>query len=205
MYKEDHLVLSGRADGIDLSEGIIVDEIKSTTRSIKDIIIAEEMHMAQLKLYAYIYAKKENLDRIGLRLIYIELESFGEKIFQQDVATEELEIYFNKVVELYMNFYHKVSVFEHDAMEAIDVIEFPFGDYRRGQKTLMRHVYHAIEDGDLLFSRAPTGIGKTIGTLFPALKALAYKNYHLKIKKIQQPMCPNYYNTIFLRLPIHYF
>jgi len=173
IYGDDEVILSGRVDGIDLSDGIVLDEIKSTNRSLEDITHVEEMHMAQLKLYAYIYGIMEGVDTLGLRIIYIELESYSEKIFNFTMTIKELAFYFNSVIDLYMIFYKKVIGFEATAYDAIQEAEFPFDDYRKGQKTLMRHVYQSIETKEILFSRAPTGIGKTIGTLYPALKAVA--------------------------------
>ncbi|MDA3846709.1 MAG: ATP-dependent DNA helicase [Vallitaleaceae bacterium] len=193
--EDDELILSGRVDGIDLSEGIILDEIKSTNRSLVDITYVEEMHMAQLKLYGYIYAMMEGLENIGLRIIYIELESSAEKIFEYTVSIKELAIYFNGVVDLYMAFFKKVVGFEEEAHHTIKSVSFPFEDYRKGQKTLMRYAYNAIDAKDILFCRAPTGIGKTIGTLYPALKAVANnltdKLFYLTAKTIGKEVARN--------------
>jgi DNA excision repair protein ERCC-2 len=167
---EDIVLISGRMDGVDFSEDICIDEIKSTHADLADISEPSEMHLAQVKLYAYFYAAEHGLDEIDYKVIYIELEKHKDKSFAYHADIDSLEAFFVDVMERYMSFYRKVLAYERKAKESIESTVFPFGDFRVGQKTLMKRVYETIEGRETLFARAPTGIGKTIGTLYPALK-----------------------------------
>lgn len=170
---DDLVVIKGRMDGIDHTEGLCIDEIKSTHLELKDILEPSEMHLAQVKLYAYFYGAEHFLDEIDYKVTYIELEHHTDKQFKYTEKIETLEAYFVDVIERYMSFYHKVLAYERESVVSIEASNFPFDGYRKGQKTLMRRVYETIDQRDTLFARAPTGIGKTIGTLFPALKTVA--------------------------------
>lgn len=169
---EDTVLISGRMDGLDLSDGVCIDELKSTHLQLEDIEGPTEMHIAQVKLYAYFYCVEHELAEIDYRVIYIELEKHTDKQFRFQADIETLRSYFEDVMERYMSFYRKVLAYERQAKKSIEATVFPFEDFRVGQKTLMKRVYETIEQRETLFARAPTGIGKTIGTLYPALKTL---------------------------------
>lgn len=199
-YDEDTLILSGRIDGVNLSEGVVIEEVKSTVRSLEHIEEPEGEHMAQLKIYAYIYSHREGLDGVGLKLIYIDLDTFEEKVFAYKMSLEALEKYFDEVTEKYMAFYHQVLNFEKHSRHTIEGLEFPFGGYRKGQKSLMGAVYQSIDCQQVLFTRAPTGIGKTIGTLYPSLKAISHgkseKIFYLTAKTIGKEVARSTLDTL---------
>lgn len=166
------ILLSGRIDGVIREEAMtIIDEIKSTARSIDDIDDGKGLHWAQVMMYAYMYCIKYGLDAIKTRLTYIELDTFKIKQFVQEKDVFELEEFFYDVIDRYIEWAKAQKDFKVVCLESIKNLEFPFEGYRKGQKQLMAAVYKSIEEGKLLFSRAPTGIGKTIATLFPAIKA----------------------------------
>ncbi|PKM95251.1 MAG: ATP-dependent helicase [Firmicutes bacterium HGW-Firmicutes-1] len=170
---ETKILLSGRIDGVVHREGqIIIDEIKSTSRNLEDIEIGNSLHWAQVWMYAYMYAIKYDLKEVGTRLTYIELETYKIKQFEHMKTINELHKFFEEVMKKYIVWARKQNAFKEVSRETINNIEFPFGHYRKGQKKLMSSVYNAIEDKKVLFSRAPTGTGKTVATLFPAIKAL---------------------------------
>lgn len=167
------LLLQGRVDGIDFVDGqVLIDEIKSTGGSLKDISGDNKRHWAQVKMYAYMYAIKENIETITLRLTYIELEDFNIKQFQDEYSIEKLKNFFDEVIALYLTWAKKQEKWQQLSSASIKDAEFPFETFRVGQKKLMSSVYKTIEEKKVLFSRAPTGIGKTIATLFPSIKAL---------------------------------
>lgn len=164
--------LTGRIDGIVNREGkIVVDEIKSTGRSLENIEVGNDIHWAQGFMYAYMYGVNHGLEVLGVRLTYIELETFQIKQFEVTKTIQELKEFFDEVIQKYVNWARKVKAYEHISVASIEVSNFPFSGYRKGQKRLMSSTYKAIENKKILFSRAPTGIGKTIATLFPAIKA----------------------------------
>lgn len=167
------VLLAGRIDGVvHRDDEIIIDEIKSTTRNLDDIEVGNALHWAQVWMYAYMYGIKYDLKEIGTRLTYIELESFQIKQFEQTKTLVELHKFFQEVMIKYIVWAKKQNEFMELSRSTINQLVFPFGHYRKGQKKLMSSVYKTIEDKKVLFSRAPTGIGKTVATLFPAIKAL---------------------------------
>ncbi|PKM51476.1 MAG: ATP-dependent helicase [Firmicutes bacterium HGW-Firmicutes-7] len=170
---ETKILLSGRIDGVVHREGqIVIDEIKSTSRNLDDIEIGNSLHWAQVWMYAYMYAIKYDLKEIGTRLTYIELETYKIKQFEHMKTISELHKFFEEVLKKYIIWAEKLNDFKELSRSTINKIEFPFGHFRKGQKKLMAAVYKTIESKKVLFSRAPTGIGKTVATLFPAIKAL---------------------------------
>lgn len=195
------IVLSGRIDGVLQEEGFVtIDEIKSTSRNLEDITGANELHWAQVRMYAYMYALKHELKEVNTRLTYIDLEHFSIKQFEQPKTFEALEEYFDEVIKKYVHWAKKQRNFKTISMNTIKQTEFPFSDYRMGQKKLMASVYKVIEDRKVLFSRAPTGIGKTIATLFPALKAMGNdkceKIFYLTAKTIGKEVAANTLNLL---------
>lgn len=187
---EDLLIkLTGRIDGIVHRDGqIIIDEIKSTGRSLEDIESGNELHWAQSYMYAYMYGMNQGLEVLGVRLTYIELETFKIKQFEVTKTLEELKAFFDEVIEKYIKWAKKLKAYERLSLSSIEGLNFPFEGFRKGQKQLMSSVYKTIELRKILFSRAPTGIGKTIATLFPAIKAygndLCDKVFYLTAKTI---------------------
>lgn len=188
-YEGVRILLSGRMDGLIREEELVlIDEIKSTGRNLDDLEVGNVLHWAQVWMYAYMYALQNELKLICTRLTYIELETFKIKQFEEVKTFEELKVFFYEVIHKYMGWAKKQNEWREMSRSSMQEIEFPFGDYRKGQKQLMSSVYKTIEERKILFSRAPTGIGKTIATLFPAIKALGHekcdKIFYLTAKNI---------------------
>lgn len=166
-------VIQGRMDGlIHNDEGTTIDEIKSTGMALDKIRDDNKLHWAQVKMYAYIYAEQKALKQVTCRLTYIQLETFTAKHFSQVFTFEDLEAFYFDVVKKYAKWAFTTRAFRDRRDLSLGTMTFPFGDYRKGQKSLMNGVFKTIVEGQKLFARAPTGIGKTVATLFPALKAL---------------------------------
>lgn len=168
--------VEGRADSIIYDDDkIIIEEIKSTYKSFAYIDDLNEVHWAQAKVYALIYAINNNLNTIMIRLSYVQLETYEVKSFERLFTIEELR---NFTLNILME-YEKFSMFIHNQKlernESINKVSFPFDSYREGQRRLINVVYYTIKEQEMLFAQAPTGIGKTISTIFPAVKALAEK------------------------------
>lgn len=184
------IVIEGRADGIidDESGGpVVVDEIKSTYRELKKIRQPEPVHLAQAKCYAYIYALQNKLKEIGVRMTYCNIDTEEIKYFHDNFTFRQLEKWFKHMLTLY----RKWSDFEYEwklkRQKSIKELVFPF-DYREGQKQLIGYVYQTIQEQKKLFIEAPTGVGKTISTIYPAIKAMgegkAEKIFYLTAKTI---------------------
>lgn len=166
------LVIEGRADGIFVQDGVTaVDEIKGTYRNLRGIKEPVPVHLAQAKCYAYIYALQEALSEIRVRMTYCQLETEAVKYFDEAYSFEELSLWFDALITEY----RKWSDYRMDWLEkrnaSIKELAFPF-PYRKGQKELVTYVYQTIYHKRKLFIEAPTGVGKTISTVYPALKAL---------------------------------
>ncbi len=166
------LQVEGRADGIFTEDGrVLIDEIKGVFRDITKMEAPIFVHLAQAKCYAYIYAKQQKLEQIGVQMTYCQLETEEIRRFQEIYTLEELETCFLKIAAQY----EKWAKFQMDWKEkrnsSIKSVEFPY-EYREGQKELVTSVYRTILRKKKLFIQAPTGVGKTIATVFPAVKAV---------------------------------
>lgn len=170
------LKVEGRADGIIDDNGkIIIEEIKSTYKKFLYIDDSNEVHWAQAKFYAYIYAYEHNMDSIYIRLSYVQLETYEVKSFERKFTFKELKEFTDKITGLYEEFICLIIDEREKRDESIKKINFPFDKYREGQRKLTNIVYYTIKEGELLYAQAPTGIGKTISTIFPSVKAIGEK------------------------------
>lgn len=173
-YGDIILQVEGRADGIiKENNDIIIEEIKSTYR---DLIYIEEdynpVHWAQSKFYGYIYCKDYNLDKISIRLSYYNLNTNEVKSFQKIFSFNDLSDYVIDIVDKYISMVRMREDFKKERNKSIDEMKFPFEKYRKGQRELAVNCYNSIKQRCILFAQAPTGIGKTISTIFPAVKGL---------------------------------
>ncbi|WP_053956743.1 ATP-dependent DNA helicase [Inediibacterium massiliense] len=174
-YKDYRFLIEGRADGIiKENTSICIDEIKSTTKPLE--MIDEnynEVHWAQAKCYAYIYALQNELDKIDVQLTYFHLETEKIKYLKKSFSFMDLESFFYEIIDRYMIFANFTSDWAYIRDCSVKDLTFPFEKYRIGQRKLAISVYRTIRDEKKLFVQAPTGIGKTISTLFPTVKAFS--------------------------------
>ncbi len=188
-YEQFSIVVEGRADGILEEEGQepVVDEIKGVYRNIHLMQEPVAVHKAQAMCYAYIYGMQRELPRITVQMTYCNLETEEIRRFSESFSLQELTLFMDKL----MTEYHKWALwqFEHrrNCKASIAGLEFPF-PYRPGQRNLAVSVYQSIAQGRDLYIQAPTGIGKTMSVLFPAVKAvgenLGDKIFYLTAKTI---------------------
>jgi len=168
------LEVRGRIDGLyDSTDPVIIEEIKTTTLSL-DLISEDHnrLHWAQAQCYAFIYAQQQNLSGICIHLTYYHLDTREVKTFERQFTLAELAIFFHDLITPYLIWYRKILVWQARRDQSIDELNFPYADYRPGQRDMAVAVYKAIRDNDRLYAQAPTGVGKTIAALFPAVKAL---------------------------------
>ena len=178
--EETAVLVEGRADGIFLGadpdnpimgEAWTVDEIKTTYRKLSKIREPEPVHLAQAKCYAYIYCLQNGLDTIRVRMTYCSLVTREVRRFTQEYSAGEITAWFDALMKEYARWAGLEIRFKRLRDASLSALEFPF-PYRPGQKELAVHVYHTICHGKKLFLEAPTGTGKTISAVFPALKAI---------------------------------
>ncbi|MBM6619595.1 ATP-dependent DNA helicase [Bacillus suaedaesalsae] len=175
MLKDCLLKIEGRCDGIlHRDDMVTIDEIKSTSRSLE--FFTEEttspVHWAQAKMYAYMYAKQHELLAINVQLTYIRRNKKEKKHFLQSFQITELEQFFKMVIEKYTPYVQFHQHHQKEKNESSKKLSFPFQTYREGQRKLSGAVYKTIHEHQNLFALAPTGIGKTISTVFPSVKAI---------------------------------
>ena len=170
--QEITLLVEGRADGIFTENGIpVIDEIKGMYTDISRLEEPIEVHLAQAMCYGYFYCCDKDLDGIRLQMTYCNLETEEIKRFQTDRSREELETWFSSVVHEYFKWARYLYHHELTRDASIGHLEFPF-PYRAGQRDLVVSVYRTVSRKKRLFIQAPTGIGKTLSTVFPAVRAI---------------------------------
>jgi len=168
-----NFTVEGRADGIEVAESVTIDEIKSTTRDLEELEKEENlMHWAQAKCYAYIYAKEKGLDDINVMLTYYQLETEEVLHIKRAFSFGELRDFFISTLMEYLEFSRRIVEWKEIRDESIKSLKFPFKNFRKGQRELSVAVYNTIDDKNKLFVEAPTGIGKSISTIFPTIKAM---------------------------------
>jgi len=118
-------------------------------------------------------AKNESLNMIWGRLTYIQLSDYQMRHFDEIYTIDALESFFNESIEIYLKWLIKLYRHHEIKMQSLSDMVFPFDNYRRGQKEMMAAVYQTMKDKDILYTIAPTGIGKTMAALFSSLKAIA--------------------------------
>ena len=184
------LVVEGRADGVirNQDDSFVIDEIKCTYRDVNAFTQAEQVHLAQALCYAYMLGIKEGKqETFGIRLTYCNIETEAIKYFNEELSGEELSAWFDGLIREYA----KWAVWERRWKKLRNAsakeLQFPFS-YREGQRDFTAGVYRSILREKKLFAMAPTGVGKTISTVFPAVKAvgegLTEKLFYLTAKTI---------------------
>ena len=196
-YEDLEIMVEGRADGILIEdEKTIIDEIKTTT---KDLLLIDEntnpLHWAQAKCYGYIYSMQNELDNIDIQITYYNIDTKSTRILRQSYTLKELEEFFFWLIDEYKAWAQLESDWVNKRNESIKKLKFPFENYRPGQRELAVRVYKSITDSKKCFAQAPTGTGKTISTLFPAIKAMGEdktsKIFYLTAKTITREVAQN--------------
>lgn len=194
------LKIEGRADGlIHTKEQVMVDEIKGVLRELDRVQEPAGIHLAQAKCYASMVAEQEGVDEIGVQMTYCQMETEEVKRFQYSYQSNELKVWFDEVIRQYEK-WAKFQIEWRKARNAsVKGIEFPF-PYRKGQRDLAVSVYRTILRKKKLFIQAPTGVGKTISTVFPAVKAvgeeLGEKIFYLTAKTITRTVAEQAFETL---------
>lgn len=178
---EDYtLNISGRIDGVLKRNGqIVIEEIKSTTKELSTLDeTVTPAHLAQAKFYAYFYMLKNKKRKIKVRLTYIHVNYLNiktEKYLKHldfDYTFSDLRNFFTETIVIYLDWIKTIDQHEESRNVSIEGLTFPFESYRTGQRELMAACYKTILKNDILYAIAPTGVGKTIATVFSALKAI---------------------------------
>lgn len=181
-YKDIQITVEGRADGILKEDDFItIDEIKSTTKDLKFIDENyNELHWAQAKCYGFIYAADNHVENMNIRLTYFQLDTQEIKYITKEYSFKQLEDFFYDIIEKYYVWAKLSGDWEKVRDTTIKQLPFPYESYRKGQREMAVAVFKTIKNNKKFFAQAPTGIGKTMSTLYPSIKALG-EGYNKKI------------------------
>ncbi|MBN2898709.1 MAG: PD-(D/E)XK nuclease family protein, partial [Clostridia bacterium] len=175
-YETDEVlfIISGRCDGLEVTEeGILIEEIKSTATPLEEITEDHsQVHWAQGKMYAYMYAVEKNVSLIDVKLTYYHVHKETEKSFIKTCHRDDLETFMADIVRAYIEFAKLQLALKESLVASADQLSFPFPAYRKGQREMAVGMYRGLLNGNRLFINAPTGIGKTMSTIFPTVKAI---------------------------------
>ena len=164
------LRIQGRLDGVAPGEPVLLEEIKTVQGGWDGV--PDPLHWAQLRCYGHIYAFERSLDRLALQLTYLDLDNGEVTEFREVPERAVLAEFFQRTTAIYLDWLNDRFRWCLRRDDSIRALTFPFSNYRPGQRELAVAAYRALNRGDRLFVEAPTGIGKTISVLFPAIKAM---------------------------------
>jgi len=165
------LTIRGRADGYD-AELNQLEEVKTYRGDLASLPANHrQLHWAQVKVYGWLLCQQMQLTEVNLALVYFNIISEHETLVQQRFTAPELQAFFEAQAGIFLRWARQELAHREARDHGLSALKFPHPDFRTGQRTLAESVYKAVSTGRCLMAQAPTGIGKTIGTVFPMLKA----------------------------------
>ena len=168
------LIINGRIDGIlPGSEMVLVEEIKTTAYELEGFAKREEsVHWAQAKIYAYLYSREKQLERVEVQVTCASLSS--RKILEERKVFSfgELEEYFQEITDRLIDWHRRIDEWRKQRDLSLSQVPFPFAGYRKGQREMAIASWRAVKERLQLMVQSPTGTGKTVASLFPAARAL---------------------------------
>ena len=168
------LELRGRADGYEPATHTL-EEIKTFRGDVHGIKVNQRaLHWAQLRMYGHLLCVRDGLPHIRLALVYVNITTGKEHLLHEDCSAQELQAFFELQCQRFVDWARSEAAHRAARDTALKALSFPLGNFRTGQRELSVAVYRqarAKDSGQCLLAQAPTGIGKTLGTLFPMLKA----------------------------------
>jgi DNA excision repair protein ERCC-2 len=173
LFTQGHvsLLLNGRIDGVIGQESPpIIEEIKTVEGSWPET--PDAVHLAQLRVYAAILGEERGWSEIETRLTYLDLGTDLETAFSDVQPINFFTEFLEQTVAVWFEWLQMQAAHWDRRNASVQELPFPFAKYREGQHVLARSVYRAIRDSQRLFVEAPTGLGKTMAVLYPAVKAL---------------------------------
>ncbi|MCH5268773.1 MAG: ATP-dependent DNA helicase [Lachnospiraceae bacterium] len=192
-------ILPEQSDHVQNSVSTIIDEIKGIYREPYTLTEAVPVHRAQALCYAYIYATDNKLQSMGVRMTYCHIPTEEIRYFYEEINYEELEKFYNALLQEYAKWIAWQLRWQRERNASLHTLEFPF-PYREGQANLVKGVYQSILRQKRLYIEAPTGVGKTIATVFPAVKAmgeqLSEKIFYLTAKTITRTVAEDTFSLL---------
>ena len=166
------LHVRGRADGYDPDQNLI-EEIKTHRGKFESIPDNHRhLHWAQVRVYGHLLCRQLGLETVELALVYYDIGTGHETVLRETRAAPELAALFEDLCARFASWAASEAAHRAARDAALATLRFPHADFRPGQRELAENVYRANASGRCLLAQAPTGIGKTVGSLFPVLKAM---------------------------------
>lgn len=166
------LTVEGRADGVFTRDGERwIDEIKGVYADLEKMEEPVGVHRAQALCYAFFLSEKESLDQIGVQLTYVHLETEKVRRFAETMTKDSLAAWYTDLTKEYHRWLSFRLKWRKQRDASAGNLDFPF-PYREGQRRMVGSAYHAIQDRKQIFIQAPTGVGKTMSTIFPAVRSI---------------------------------
>ena len=196
LYNEYEITINGFIDGILVENNkIIIEEIKSTKLNLDEITIDyHEEYLAQLKIYMAMYLIVNDLFELSGRLTFINIDSYETKSFEQNYTRLELIDFINETLSKYVSWIKITEDYYEQRDASIAKLRFLYKSFRTGQKDFMKACYYVQNNQGILFGVAPTGIGKTVSTLYPSIRLLSKtrnKIFYLTPKNSQKELAIN--------------
>ncbi len=171
-YDDLILRVEGRADGIfSQDDRFCIDEIKGVYKNLELMEEPVPVHRAQALCYAWIYLDEHELEEIDVQMTYAHLDTEVIKRFRETLTRAELKQWYEELTDSYHRWLAYQIEWRKKRNESMENLEFPFA-YRKGQREMVSGIYHAISKKEQIFIQAPTGVGKTMSAVFPAVRAI---------------------------------
>lgn len=171
-YEDLILRVEGRADGIFTQDDkVCIDEIKGVYKNLELLEEPVPVHRAQALCYAWIYLDEHELEEIDVQMTYAHLDTEVIKRFRETLSGEELKKWYQELTDSYHKWLAYQLEWRKKRNQSMESLEFPFA-YRKGQREMVAGVYHAISKKEQIFIQAPTGVGKTMSAVFPAVRSI---------------------------------
>lgn len=171
-YDDLILRVEGRADGIfSQDDRFCIDEIKGVYKNLELMEEPVLVHRAQALCYAWIYLDAHDLEKIDIQMTYAHLDTEVIKRFRETLTRAELKQWYEELTDSYHKWLAYQIEWREKRNESMKKLEFPF-EYRKGQRKMVSGIYHAISKKEQIFIQAPTGVGKTMSAVFPAVRAI---------------------------------
>ncbi len=165
------LLVRGRADGFDAARGRL-EEVKTHRGSLARQNPGQRaLHWAQARIYGWLLCAARGLEQLEIALVYLDVDSGQETDFAERASAQELRLHFEQQCARYLDWAEREAAHRAARDAALAQLAFPHAQFRAGQRELAAHVWRAATHGRCLLAQAPTGIGKTVATLFGQLKA----------------------------------
>jgi DNA excision repair protein ERCC-2 len=166
--------ISGRIDGLLLRDDqTIIEEIKSTHIDLDQLDETSiPAHMAQAKIYAYIFAHQNALEGLEVWLTYIDVQTKNVKQLKTYYGIKDLKAFYESSLKAFVEWQDTLNQHEDARLSSIEGLSFPFKKYRFNQRRMMAVIYRNIVSKEVAYIEAPTGLGKTVASIFSAFKAI---------------------------------